>query len=625
MSGVFGIADVTKASDLDRIISTMAKRQTHYSWHQNSQTVDERAGAALGRIGIGIFNPGTQPIHSEDRAVTLVFSGELTKTEPLRHALRATNGRYSRVIDEELILAAYAHWGVKCMEQLHGQFILAILDRNKNVLILANDRFGLYPTYYRADRRRLIFAPEMKALLSAIEEPLRLRMDALAEYFRFQRLLGSKTFFEGIHVLPPATILQYHLSSGELSLTRYWDLGQTKPLPATISFDEAVEEGERLFSQAIGVAAEGSSRIGVYLSGGLDSRGIAGTLAKLGRTPQTFTFGQPGCRDEHYARQIAGAIGAHHHFYPYLDGKWIEQYAPVHVQLTEGFHSWLHMHGINMLADVRQSIDINVSGLGDLLWPDSQFTPPHLISAPDDIAFSSIFFELYHQKYSWPGLTYPEEYVLYAEPYRQQLVGAAYDSFQTELRAYSHLPYAIRAAAFNLTNHFARHLVYHVVFGRSHVEYRLPYFDLELLTFAYRLPLEIGLERRVQKGIISRYLPRVARIPATSDELPVVEGVQSQRMAKLLKRMRHQVERYLAPVSTHRSSLYADYEGWLRTDLRTWAESILFDRKTLDRGIFARDALTSLWARHLTGNELWTVGKIASIITFEMMMRELNQ
>lgn len=606
-------------------MGVMAQSLTHYPWHQTSQTVDERTGAALGRIGIGIFNPGIQPIHSDDGAITLVFSGELTQTEPLRLALRATNGGFSRMIDEELVLAAYAHWGVKCVEQLHGQFVLALLDRNKNVLILANDRFGLYPTYYRADRQHLIFAPEMKALVRAIDEPLHLRIDALAEYFRFQRLLGSKTFFDGIHVLPPATVLQYDLPSGELSMTRYWDLGQTKPVPPTISFNEAVEEGGRLFTQAIGTAAEGSGRIGVYLSGGLDSRGIAGMLAKLGRTPQTFTFGQPGCRDEHYARQIAGVIGAQHHFYPYLNGKWIEQYAPVHVQLAEGFHSWLHMHGINMLADVRQSIDINVSGLGDLLWPDAQFTPPHLVSAPDDIAFSSILFELYHQKYSWPGLTYPEEYVLYAEPYRRQLVGAAYDSFQTELRMYSHLPYAIRASAFNLTNHFARHLVYHVVFGRSHVEYRLPYFDLELLTFAYRLPLEIGMERRVQKGIISRYLPRVARIPASSDELPVVEGIQSQRMAKLMKRMRHQMVRYLAPGSIDRSSLYADYEGWLRTDLRAWAESILFDQRTLDRGIFARDALASLWARHLAGNELWTVGKIASIITFEMMMRELNQ
>lgn len=625
MSGVFGIADVAQSGEVDRAIRTMAQSLTHYRWHQCSQIADERAGVALGRIGIGIFNPGAQPIHSDDGAITLVFSGELTRKELLRAAVQSTNGSAMQWTDENLVLAAYAHWGVKCVDRLQGQYVFAILDRNKNELILANDRFGLYPTYYCTTHQRLVFAPEVKALLCAIDESPRLRMDALAEYFRFQRLLGTKTFFEGIQVLPPATVLQYDLGSGQIWSTRYWDLAQTTPVPPSITFGEAVEEGARLFSQAIGSAADGDGRIGVYLSGGLDSRGIAGMLAKQGRMPQTFTFGQPGCRDEYYARQIAGAIGAQHHFYPYLNGKWIEQFAPVHVQLAEGFHSWLHMHGINMLDDVRQHIDINVSGLGDLLWPDPHFTPAHLVSAPDDIAFSSILFELYHQKYSWPGLTYPEEYVLYAEPYRRQLVGAAYDSFQTELKAYSHLPYSIRAAAFNLTNHFARHLVYHVVSGRSHVEYRLPYFDLELLSFAYRLPIEIGIDRRVQKGIISRYLPRVARVPATADELPIVEGVQSQRMAKLVKRMRHQMGRYLAPASVHRSSLYADYEGWLRTDLRTWAESILFDRRTLDRGIFEREALASLWARHLTGNELWTVGKIASIITFEMMMRELNQ
>ena len=131
MSGVFGIADVTKASDLDRIISTMAKRQTHYSWHQNTRLLTKRAGAAW--IDWHLQSRHNL-IHSEDRAVTLVFSGELTKTEPLRHAPRATNGGYSRVIDEELILAAYAHWGVKCMEQLR-QFIPAILDRNKNACV----------------------------------------------------------------------------------------------------------------------------------------------------------------------------------------------------------------------------------------------------------------------------------------------------------------------------------------------------------------------------------------------------------------------------------------------------------------------------------------------------------
>jgi len=101
--------------------------------------------------------------------------------------------------------------------------------------------------------------------------------------------------------------------------------------------------------------------------------------------------------------------------------------------------------------------------------------------------------------------------------------------------------------------------------------------------------------------------------------------VRSKRVAKLLKEVRQHATQFIAPASARRSSLYADYEGWLRTDLRSWAESILFDQRTLDRGIFSRAALTSLWSRHLGGNELWTVGKLASIITFEMTMRAFGQ
>jgi asparagine synthase (glutamine-hydrolysing) len=96
------------------------------------------------------------------------------------------------------------------------------------------------------------------------------------------------------------------------------------------------------------------------------------------------------------------------------------------------------------------------------------------------------------------------------------------------------------------------------------------------------------------------------------------------KVAKLFKEVRRQATRFVAPHSVERTSLYADYEGWLRTDLRSWAESILFDERTQDRGIFRREALVSLWARHMTGNELWTIGKIASIITFEMMLRSFN-
>ena len=106
-------------------------------------------------------------------------------------------------------------------------------------------------------------------------------------------------------------------STGATTLTRYWDMGQAPPVSPTISLDEAIEEGARLLTRATEDAMRGDWRIGVYLSGGLDSRAIAAMLAEQGCKLQTFTFGQPGCRDEHYARQIAAAIHAHHHYYPY--------------------------------------------------------------------------------------------------------------------------------------------------------------------------------------------------------------------------------------------------------------------------------------------------------------------
>jgi len=72
---------------------------------------------------------------------------------------------------------------------------------------------------------------------------------------------------------------------------------------------------------------------------------------------------------------------------------------------------------------------------------------------------------------------------------------------------------------------------------------------------------------------------------------------------------------------SRRATLYADYENYLRNELRSWAEGILFDNRTLERGIFNPEFLRSIWDRHLSGRELHTIGKIAPIMTYEMMLR----
>ena len=87
------------------------------------------------------------------------------------------------------------------------------------------------------------------------------------------------------------------------------------------------------------------------------------------------------------------------------------------------------------------------------------------------------------------------------------------------------------------------------------------------------------------------------------------------------ERLKNRFNRHVYPVLRQYSTLYADYENYLRTDLRTWGESILFDARTLDRGIFDSQFLQSVWARHQSGKELHTIGKIAPIMTYEMMLR----
>jgi len=621
MSGVFGILDPRVDAPLEAPLQRLGESLLHLPWQRYDASCDPGSGAGLGRVGLGIFNPEPQPRRSEDGALVAVMSGEFYETDSLRGALAADGVHLRDRSDVELALRLYQSRGERFVQELDGAFILAIWDGRRRCLVLANDRYGLYPTYLAWAGERFLFGPQVKPLLADPGVDSSLRDDALAEYFRFQHLLGHKTFFAGVHLLPPASTLVIEHGKPGYRLNSYWDMGQVALHQERLSFPEAVEEGSRLLLTALARRTKGLYKVGVFLSGGLDGRSILGTLPQDGRRVHTFTFGQPGCRDEVYARQIARVAGSEHHYYPYANGSWIQEFAGLHVRLTEGFHSWLHMHGIHILPDVRQFVDVNLSGMGDLIWFQSRFTPRHLVKAPDDLAFNTQLFELYSQKYTWPGITYAEERYIYSDQYASRLPGLAFDSFMAELKPYVGLPYPQRAAAFNLLNHYNRYLGYSVVFGRAFIEYRLPYFDLDLLSFCYGLPFELGEERRLQKAIISQKMPSLALVPYTDDELPVTDRGKARTRAFFIKKIKSGLNRYVLPLFPAGPSLYADYESWLRKDLRHWAEDLLFNEQTLARGIFRPEALRSLWQRHLSGQEEWVIGKIASIISFEMAMR----
>ncbi len=355
MSGVFGILDSKLKTPIAPLLTAMGTKMSHREWYVVDTYIDEPAGVGLGRIGIGIFNKTPQPVWNSTRTVALMMAGEFYKGDTLA-------GNSVMESDEQVALALYEKQGEDFFSQLNGAFIIAIWDTTRNRLLIVNDRFGLYPTFIAQAGNRFLFASEVKAILVDPEVDRSLRDDAIAEYFRFQRVLGFKTFFTGVTMLPPASILIYDYGAPTYQLRRYWNMSSVPLLPESITFEEAVEQGSRLFRAAVTKMTKSSERIGVFLSGGLDGRSILGMVPRDGRTIHTFTFGQPGCRDEYYARQIARAAGAQHHYYPYENGHWTSEFVDLHLQLTEGFHPWIHMHGINMLSDVRQHVGVNLSG-----------------------------------------------------------------------------------------------------------------------------------------------------------------------------------------------------------------------------------------------------------------------
>lgn len=624
MSGVFGVLDSKRDTPIEPLLTKMGARMSHREWYVVETYSDEDAGVGLGRIGIGIFNRTPQPAQDEASNLVVFFCGELYNTLPIRDALEAEGYVLRNESYEELVLRLYQAKGLAFAQEIEGPFVTCIWDAQRSKLFIVNDRFSRYPTFYAHYKGRLIFAPELKGILQDEKFDKRLNLTALAEYVRFDRMLGEKTFFDGIEYIPGGSVLTYGLGTGDLKIEKYWDYTHIPPeISQSTPFDQVVIEARRLLRQAFERLTAGNLRAGVYLSGGLDSRTALGMARKFGPVV-SITYGARNSRDVVYARQLAKKAHSPHYLFEFKDGRWVQENVNLHMELTEGLHTWLHMHGISTLPVAKELIDYNLTGFfADIVIGSRVFDAlaPRMAHLTNDTAFLTYLFGIMNQKASWPCSDEAEERVLYAPELFPQMQGRAFESLRTEANKLSQFEHWRRYEYFTLWHQTGRRTHYHVVYMRSHIEARYPFHDYALFDFMYSLPLEMRYASRLHIAIINRDMPELAMVPRESTDQLITDRRVIRSGHALIQKVKNRVNRHIAPIFPQKVSLYADYENWLRTDLRDWAESILFDKRTLERGIFNPDALRALWERHLSGRELHTIGKIAPIMTYEMMLR----
>lgn len=613
VSGVLAIVDPAgRVPDVGALAERMGALLSHRPWHTFEWAAPE-SRSALGRVGIGIFNADPQPLWSADRSVAVTLAGEVERLDGEESGTTAPS-------DPARILEAYGRYGEAFARHLEGAFVAALWLAESRRLLIANDRFGLYPLYLARRPGTFLCAPEMKAVLADPSLSRHLDLTALAEYLRFQHLLGERTFFEEVELLPPASLLRVEAATAACSLEAYWTPAAL-PYRPEVTFGEAVEETGRLMRRAVRRMSGDALRPGVFLSGGLDSRTILGLIER--RPLPSLTYGHPDCRDVRYARRIAAAAGSEHHWHPLLDGRWVREHADLHLELTEGFHSWIHAHGISALGEARALMDVNLTGWdGGTVMGHEDSIEPLQTRAVDDAALTTHLFDLFTRRYTWPSLSESEELSLYSDGLGRELRGRAFDSFRRQLAPYRDFRRDLRGEIFLIRNHSLRLTHPHVVAQRSHLEVRFPYFDYALFDFLFSLPADLRGPQTLYRAVLQRELPRLAGIPYERDEMPPSPSPLRRALPRLLRAFRHRVNRHVHPaLFRERTRLYADYENYARHELRDWIEGILFDARTRERGLFDPAFVRTLMARHCSGLEQWTIGKVAPLVTYEMMLR----
>ncbi len=531
------------------------------------------------------------------------------------------------LLDRSALEQRYDRSGLAGFFDLQGEFVIAVWDPVKAECALVNDRFGLLPTYWTTTTAGLFFGPTIKPLLSAPALRPVIDRTAVSQYIRFQQLLGRRTWFEGVSILRPGSVLIWNARTGDVREDRYRSWSALHEAPAAIRLDDAVDGIVERFVRSVKRAAT-CPRPGVFLSGGLDSRSILGALDGIPDVA-TLSYGIEGCRDVVYGREIARLAGRPHMHVPFPDGNWLIDAIPDHLALTEGQHSWIHAHGLSAVAPARAVMETVLNGwAGGTLFAtgrtDGRFDRDRPYrSAVSEVHLSETMFDGFAQRFAWPGLTEAEARSLVRQTPLADANDRARASFDEELALTRNYPPAYRVDFFYLEQHDVRSIGQSLAFLRSGLDVRCPFADPELFAFLYALPPAVKWHPMLRRLVITRLAPKLARVPRDRDDRPPHASRAVQAWYTVRQRSRRLARRIAPARFPDLPTLYADYERYLRSDLKPWAESLVFDRRTLDRGLFREDALRTLWTRHVGGQELHTIGKIAPLMTIEMVMRYL--
>lgn len=612
MCGIAGYTDRSGVGSDDRLIQRMTATLESRGPDAEGFLLDGPVALGHRRLRIIDLEGGGQPMSNEDGTVWVSFNGEIYNFRELRAELERAGHRFSTRSDTEAIVHAYEEFGDQCFTRLNGMFALAIWDAKNCRLVLARDRMGKKPLYYGCRDGEIVFGSELKALAEHPAISHETDLHALGRYLSFEFVPAPYAILKGTRKLPGGHLLIWE--SGRSEVRRYWDVtfGEC-PWPDEASAAEALRD---CLAAAVQRRLVSDVPLGVLLSGGVDSSGIAALAARSVTRLRTFSiaFNEPSFDESQYARQVAAALGTEHTEARFSIEALLECIPRIFDYVDEPLADASLLPTYLLCQQTRQAVTVALGGDGgdELFLGYPTFAASRLadryrrlpssvrrgVTAMVDhlpVSEGNLSFDFKARQFL-KGLEYPppiQDQVWLGAFTREEalavLTGEARDAMRLDdpyvelVRDTGNCSARDRIEA--LAYHYMRYYLAEGVLTKvdrasmaNSLEVRAPLLDPEVVEFATHVPVEWkmgGGGKRLLKQALAPLLPReIVRRPKKGFGIPLT--------------------------------------GWLRRELRPLCDELLDEERIRRQGLFDLAAVRRLLMEHREGQRdnrkpLWTL------------------
>ena len=607
MGALAGIYSRARKPNLKSKLISMLSSQSHRDG--NAPTIYEDRTCAIGMINrhdaIFIRNGcNLSPTAVPGQGIVGIHAfidGVILDIPQHVHAFEKKGAPISSWHCSTILAHAYDTWGLTFMQHLEGEFACAIWDEANQNLILARDPYGKKPLHYHLSDKGLVFASEIKGILSAGVAPA-IDLVSLSDFLSLNCFPYPATIFQNISQVPPGCILIYDGQS--IRIQRYWY--HEIHVDQSISIEQAVEELGQSIRSSVSRRLIGRE-VYCFLSGGIDSSAIVSYAAELSPQPVhaiSVGFAEQEFNELEDAALMARHVGAIHHpmiaspdsFLDMLDQLVWHHDAPF--TDTSAYPTYY------AAKQAHEFTDIILGGDG----PDQILCGSgHLVFAEENKLFEAKN-SLYRHALRLAGLT--------AGRFAGDPTPAFFSRLQRRLYRESLSPVH---AAYDLRSYFPDIVKHYVCTGDlwevhlAHDPYRHPeswfreahgldtvnqylfadmkfYMPDDLMIKVDRMCMAHGLET------LSPFLDRT--VAAVANKLPgayklnrIPEGTWSTKHI-----LREVIRRRLPDdlLTKKKQGFGIPLDAWLRHDKGTYLRDVLLDPRTLNRGYFKKQAIDKM-------------------------------